>query len=79
MHNLVVGTNQLSNVASVLVQQQPVAQVAGNEMTVRNPVEIVGALNLQNTCTTGDITWRVAQDVMSGWLCDWGTWKLFGQ
>jgi hypothetical protein len=72
MANLVVGSNGLS-----VVVVGP--QVADSAMITRDPVETVGPLNGQSPCVTGDITWQMAKDVMSGWLCDVGTWKVFGQ
>ena len=72
MHNLVVGANGLNVVVGG-------PQMADGAMITRDPVETVGPLNVQSPCVTGDITWQVAKDVMSGWLCDAGTWTVFGR
>ena len=77
MRNLVVGSNQLVNVSPMLVGQQAFDAA----VITRDPVETVSPqVQLQSAaCATGDITWRVAKDVMSGWLCDAGVWQIFGQ
>jgi hypothetical protein len=76
MRNLTAGSNSLTNIA------QPMAgpQAGGSAMTTRNPVEIVRSRPAtKGTCVTGDITWRVAKDVMDGWLCADGVWQVFGR
>jgi hypothetical protein len=74
MRNLVLGLNQLINTAPTAAGLQALDAGVIN----RSPVETVSPVPTQGGCSTGDIIWRVAKDVMSGWLCD-GGWQAFGK
>jgi hypothetical protein len=75
MRNLVVGYNQMFNVGPMVGG----VQAFDAAVITRDPVETISSVQSQGGCVVGDITWRVAKDVMGGWLCDAGTWKIFGQ
>ena len=74
VRNVVIGYNQLANIGPPLGG----AQAYDASVINRDPVETVSQTP-PATCATGDITWRVAKDVLSGWMCDSGTWNTFGQ
>ena len=74
MRNVVVGSNQLTNVIPMRRGEEKFERA----VITRDPVETISSAP-STSCMTGDIIWSVAKDVMSGWLCDTGVWKVFGK